>query len=414
MSEPNVPPAQAPPSAAKDGGGVGRRPSSNRGQKRSVSNARPSSTGPNQTPSTTGGPAKNSRSTSATRKPSVNSPSTGPAARLAAGEAISRPSSTDTSGARNLSEGSGGRREGGRTRQTSRTGPGAGPKKAQPGNSNSTSNNAVKGTPVAAPAPTSAPVTNNESGSAALSSLQRVITDLKSITPNPPSSGGSASRNSTNPNTPSDNQPPRHRKSASAGASGNFGPGFASAGFANQLGAMQEDVEDGYSYAPSEEYNEQPGFNQPQMQPQQQMHQFPYGAAAAMRNMQHQPMGSFSAPRFHPQQQMGQMGQMGMSPPQEQQYGSQGEVIGPSGRPQLAPGFTFGGNRRPRAPSTVEQEDANFQFPQQQNPIPNLPSNQYEQHSQARRSVSDVPAGVNGLMAEQVRSVNTKSERSKS
>lgn len=397
MSEDSTPLSQAPPSGAKEGSGGGRRPSqNNRVSKKSTPTPRPSSTGPNQNGSVTpnnssGGGLKPSRSASNTRKSSVNSPQTGPAARLAAGDAISRPSSTDTSGARNNSESGGGRREG-RQRQVSRSAGqgGTGTKKAQGGNNNAGANSPAKSVSSGGQAPAPTPGAS-ESGSAALSSLQRVITDLKSISPNPPSASGNVRTNSSGSSPADNNPPPRHRKSASAGAiSGNFGGNFASAGYANSLGAMQEDVEDGYSYVESEEYNDQPGFSQPQQQPQQA----PQGYGGAMRTMQHQPMGSFAAPRFQAQQ----LPHAQMQP--QDAYGIQGEVIGPSGRPQLAPNFTFGASRHPRAPSS-EGDDTTFQFPPQQTQLPNLPSSQYD-NANAPRRANEVPAGVTGLMAEQV------------
>ncbi|KAF8314752.1 RNB-domain-containing protein [Clavulina sp. PMI_390] len=182
--------------------------------------------------------------------------------------------------------------------------------------------------------------------------------------PNATGVSPTATRGPSAQNSPAEAQPPRHRKAASAGP--NFAANFASAGYANQLSAMQEDAEDGYSYAETEEYSDQPGFSQPQIQPQ---------APSAYRNMQQQPMGSFSAPRFQNQ---------GMGAQEQMNFGTQGEVIGPSGRPQLAPNFTFGGNRRPRAPSQ-DQDDANFQFPPQPGAMPNMQANGYR---------PEVPAGI--------------------
>ena len=401
MSEDGTPSSQTPPSGAKEGGGR-RPPQNNRGSKKSIPNSRPSSTGPNQNgsaaPNSGSGALKPSRSAGNTGKSGVNSPQTAPVARLAAGDTISRPSSTDTSGARNNSEGGSGRREG-RQRQVSRGGGqgSASTKKAQGGNSNNSTNTSAKSVPSSGQPPAPTPGAK-ESGSAALSSLQRVITDLKSISPNPPSAGGNVRSNSSGSSPADNNPPPRHRKSASAGAiSGNP---VASTGYANLLGPMQEDVEDGYSYVESEEYNDQPGFSQPQQQPQQT----PQGYGGAMRNMQQQPMGSFAAPRFQAQ-----------PPPHTQMqpqdaYGTQGEVIGPSGRPQLAPNFTFGTNRRPRAPSS-DGDDVNFQFPPQQSQLPSLPPSQYDNANVPRRT-NEVPAGVTPLMAEQVCSIVRRIDQS--
>ncbi|OBZ68562.1 hypothetical protein A0H81_11678 [Grifola frondosa] len=50
----------------------------------------------------------------------------------------------------------------------------------------------------------------------------------------------------------------------------------------------------------------------------------------------------------------------------------QGDILGPSGRPQLAPNFMFGTTRRPSCIVTmrppINEEDAGFHFPQQQMP----------------------------------------------
>jgi protein SSD1 len=96
----------------------------------------------------------------------------------------------------------------------------------------------------------------------------------------------------------------------------------------------------------------------------------------------------FVAPRF-----------AALAQQQQQQQQSTREVLGPSGRPQLAPGFTFGARRKPSSnampigPPIDEEDDSNFQFPQavnafQQNPSPAV-----------RRPE---PAEYGGIMAEQV------------
>jgi protein SSD1 len=84
-----------------------------------------------------------------------------------------------------------------------------------------------------------------------------------------------------------------------------------------------------------------------------------------------------------------------------------GDSMGPSGRPQLAPGFMFGARRRgasgPMAPP-INEDDLNFQFPQQhqqqqQQPQPNFapePSHNDQAH---RKSDS---AEIGGIMAEQI------------
>jgi protein SSD1 len=53
------------------------------------------------------------------------------------------------------------------------------------------------------------------------------------------------------------------------------------------------------------------------------------------------------------------------------QQEQQNDVLGPSGRPQLAPGFMFGAQQARRSPCggmgpPINEEDVGFQFPQQQ------------------------------------------------
>lgn len=188
------------------------------------------------------------------------------------------------------------------------------------------------------PSTTPVPVPGSESTDA-LTSLQRVITDLKSISP---------------PSQPSvvSNLPPtapvfqpgtsglpavaaaaaKHRKAASLGSQVNNAPVFPplSQRF-SPMASMQEDNEGQQSFEEgeiSEEAFIQSSFPRP---------------------------GSLTAPRF---------AAFGAG------QGQQGEVLGASGRPQLAPTFRFGARRRaasnvPPAPPINEEEDAGFQFPQQ-------------------------------------------------
>jgi len=222
-----------------------------------------------------------------------------------------------------------------------------------------------------------APASASES-SDALSSLQRVIADLKT-TPNqvsPPNNSLAASMHA--PQAPGSNLPANapvfhpgasafpgstlpdaawHRKAASLGASalsGNFNS------FSPHLGAMMEDVEDGTG-ASFEDGEISEAF-------------FPGSGHQARSQSQ-----SFMAPRF-----------AALAAQQEQ------DVLGPTGRPQLAPNFMFGARRRtssnvPMGP--LNEEDVGFQFPQQQN----LPSEGV--HGQDhRRGEND----FTGIMAEQV------------
>lgn len=126
----------------------------------------------------------------------------------------------------------------------------------------------------------------------------------------------------------------RHRKAASVGAAYNNN---ALGGYAPNLGVMMEDAEDPIHYEEGEIQGDA-GFRQ-----QQQSHN---------RRALSQ---SFTAPRFAALAQQ-----------------DQSEVLGPSGRPQLAPGFMFGGGSRRRGSTNnpmgppINEEDIGFQFPQQQ------------------------------------------------
>ena len=223
-----------------------------------------------------------------------------------------------------------------------------------------------------------APPSISES-SDALSSLQRVIADLKTTSPPNQSSSpaNSLAASMHAPQLPSSNLPAnapvfqpgassfpgssivdavRHRKAVSLGtASGSANYNS----FSPHLGAMMEDIEDvGASF--------EDGEIPESFYPQQQGHQ---------PRSQSQ---SFMAPRF-----------AALAAAQEQ------EVLGPTGRPQLAPGFMFGARRRtssnvPVGPP-INEEDVRFQFPQQQY---NFPSDDQPQ----RKPDSD----ITGIMAEQV------------
>ncbi|KAF8843134.1 RNB-domain-containing protein [Paxillus ammoniavirescens] len=215
----------------------------------------------------------------------------------------------------------------------------------------------------------------------ALSSLQRVIADLK--TTSPPNQVSLANNSlaasmhapqalgsNLPPNAPvfqpgasafpGSNLPdaPWHRKAASLGPSslsGNYNL------FSPHLGAMMEDVEDG-AVASFEDGEISEHF-------------FP--------NPGHQPRShsqSFMAPRF-----------AALAAQQEQ------DIPGPTGRPQLAPNFMFGARRRtssnvPMGP--LNEEDVGFQFPQQQNP-----SSEGVMHDQNHRRPDN---DITGIMAEQI------------
>ena len=217
-----------------------------------------------------------------------------------------------------------------------------------------------------------APVQNKEL-SDALSSLQRVIADLKTTSPvqqpiganNPPSMPTAHVQSNLAshappfqpgaagyPGLPADQ---KHRKAISLGVSNSS---FNS--FSPHLGAMMEDAEDTGVFEEGEiqeRYHPHQGQHQPRSQSQ-----------------------SFLAPRF-----------AALAAQQEQ------DSIGPTGRPQLAPGFMFGARKRsgPMGPP-INEEDIGFQFPQQgQQGYAEVP----QQEPGHRRSES---GEITGIMAEQV------------
>lgn len=231
-----------------------------------------------------------------------------------------------------------------------------------------------------------APPAQTKDSSDALSSLQRVIADLKTASPiQPPLSsnntsgmpgaqGYSLQAPVFQPGAsgyPVTNNDQKHRKAVSLGTSalpGNYNS------FSPHLGAMLEDVEDGASF---EEGEIQERFYQQQQQG-------------------HQPRSqsqSFMAPRF-----------AALAAQQEQ------DTVGPTGRPQLAPGFMFGARKRSAPPMgpPISEEDVGFQFPQQyqnQQQLQNFPTEVLQQQEAPRlqgHRKSD-SGEITGIMAEQVR-----------
>ncbi|KAF8897586.1 SSD1 protein [Infundibulicybe gibba] len=226
------------------------------------------------------------------------------------------------------------------------------------------------------PAPP-APALSKES-SDALSSLQRVIADLKTSSPvQPPLNNNlnSYTLPQGHSNLPL-NAPifhpgaaaypgnnivdPKHRKTVSlgnSGLSGNFGS------FSPHLGAMMEDPEDAVGNSPFEEG---------------EIPENPYSQPGHQARSQSQ---SFMAPRF------------AALAAQEEQSDS----VGPSGRPQLAPGFMFGARKRGGGTMgpPINEEDIGFQFPQQ-NMQPDIGHDQNQGH---RKSES---VEITGIMAEQI------------
>ncbi|KDQ64555.1 hypothetical protein JAAARDRAFT_43562 [Jaapia argillacea MUCL 33604] len=243
------------------------------------------------------------------------------------------------------------------------------------------------------PEQASPPATSPAAGPAigesdALSSLQRVIADMKTTSPPAPmnmipSAGmqpmmGAHTISNLPPNAPvfqpgaaaypglGNSEPPRHRKAASLGApslSTNFGS------YSPHLGVMMEDAEDLHGHRSFEEGEIQDNmYYQPTHQPRAQSQ-------------------SFTAPRF-----------AALAAQQQEQN----ELMSPTGRPQLAPGFTFGGRRRASSNSplaSLGEDDGGFQFPQQQQ---NQQQQQNYQLDQDDGRKMDTGAGFTGLMAEQI------------
>jgi protein SSD1 len=227
----------------------------------------------------------------------------------------------------------------------------------------------------------STPVPQSKEASDALSSLQRVIADLKTTSPvQPPVAQNNgfamaASQNQSNlqPNAPAfqsstaaypgSNTDPKHRKAASLGATGLSG-NFNS--FSPHLGAMAEDAEDGVRGAEEGEIQD---------------HYLPHHGHQLRSQSQ-----SFMAPRF-----------AALAAQQEQS-----DSVGPTGRPQLAPNFMFGA--RKRGPP-INEDDLGFQFPQQQQQQqqqPQIHQTEFPAHEQTHKRTDS--GEITGIMAEQVTS----------
>lgn len=333
-----------------------------------------------------GGPGGGNRGRNASSNKKT-SPNPGAAAAVVEESASSRPSSTDGTSRTNNTGGSGNNRGGKSNRSVSNpSGNRPGGQQQRKGRTASTNSpNPGKGQPL--PATGSGPSTAQpagQQGGAALASLQRVITDLKSYpSQSSPSSGSGPSLPSGTTSTLPVNAPVfqpgaplhpaasagagGHRKAASTGTGNSFSPAFSSPlnTFSPHLGVMQEDI-------PEEHEDDDGDIVITQQQPR----------AIAQSNM-----GTFTAPRFNqPQQQ------------QPQQVPDSGDM-GPTGRPQLAPNFMFGQRRNQINQPALGEEDIGFQFPQaaQQQTLDGL-SQQPNTH---RRTPSEL-AGVSPLMAEQI------------
>ena len=212
----------------------------------------------------------------------------------------------------------------------------------------------------------------------ALVNLQRMISDLKSMTPGNPELTG----NNQQPQLGSNINAPvfepgaasypglgapdiKHKKAASLGVMNAPQMGFSNS-YSPHLGSMSEDAE---AFEEGEIHD--PSAFQLGHQPRSQSQ-------------------NFTAPRF-------------AALARQEQAQSQAEILGPSGRPQLAPTFTFGARRRggtnpPSLGPPISEEDANFQFPQQ---------HQQQQETlvpppQEHRRTASSGGEITGIMAEQV------------
>lgn len=301
---------------------------------------------------------------------------------------VQRPSSRASNGKKDSGQSKNAKQQDNRTNKNIRNGGGRGGKEGagrggRPGGNTSQS--------IAKPAqPTPVPAVE---GGDALSSLQRVITDLKSISPpsNPsPISGTNTltsaismhghnqSVSALPPNAPVfqpgataypgsnvSEPPPRHRKSASLGAH----PAPITNSYSNyspNLGSMSEDAEDGKPNAYEDGEIVETPF-QLGHQPRAQSQSYPAPRFAALAQQQQQEMSD----------------------------------LGHGKRPQLAPNFMFGTRRRGSAnPSSlgpaINEEDANFQFPQQQQPNFELPT------PSGHGRTTSTGGEITGIMAEQI------------
>jgi protein SSD1 len=252
-------------------------------------------------------------------------------------------------------------------------------RKAQPSASQGGRNNSPKEQPSIRQSST--PVPQSKEASDALSSLQRVIADLKTTSPvQPPAAQNNGfampvpqHQSNLPPNAPvfqpgapaypGSNADPKHRKAVSLGAAGLSG-NFSS--YSPHLGAMAEDVEDGVGVFEEGEIQE---------------HYLPHQG--------HQPRSqsqSFMAPRF-----------AALAAQQEQS-----DSVGPTGRPQLAPNFMFGARKQRGTPlgPPINEEDLGFQFPQQQQQQSQNYNVEFPTQEQTHKKSDS--GEITGIMAEQV------------
>ncbi|KAG5220697.1 RNB-domain-containing protein [Salix suchowensis] len=255
-----------------------------RNMKRSVSNPRPNNSGG----SSQGGTRPSSRSGG--KKVSTNAPESGSDTNSRRGSDTGRKPD-----ARNRSQGN---NRGVPNRRPSQGGARGG------SNSNSTTREQPAKPTNAASPPTE--------GSDALSSLQRVIADLKTTSPVPPAPASNPLTSVAQQSTLPANAPvftpgasaypgnPNHRKAASMGAGGYSGMN----NFSPNLGSMMEDAEDGTGNATFEEGEIQDNYapQQPTHQPRSQSQSFvpPRFAALAAAQQDHDNVGPTGRPQLAP------------------------------------------------------------------------------------------------------------------
>lgn len=344
MTDNITPQTQAPP--PKDE----RKPASGSGNSRG-----PKKNGPNTNPKSTGtssqaGTRPSSRSS--TRKPSSSTPVA--------------ESGSDTASKKGAENGKKPEQRG-KSSGGGRTGHRKGPSTSQ----------AIRNTNSRDTKTSGSPAPQSTESSAALSSLQNLIADLKTASPNQQAAGPPITFGPTTPNVSNlpVNAPvfqpgassyagmggdQRHRKAASLGnsaLSGNFNS------FSPHLGStIEEDGNGSFEEGEIPERFSGQASHQPRSQSQ-----------------------SFVPPRF-----------AALAAQQQEQM----DTVGPTGRPQLAPGFMFGAGPRKHAPlmgPPINEEDVGFQFPQQQSQgLPNdLPA-----HDVTQRKAES--GEITGIMAEQV------------
>lgn len=231
---------------------------------------------------------------------------------------------------------------------------------------------AIRNTTSRDPKTSGSPAPQTTESSAALSSLQNLIADLKTTSPNQqvassPITFGPTAQTSTLPVNAPVFQPgalsyagigadQKHRKAASLGnsaLSGNFNS------FSPHLGATIE--EDGNGSYEEGEIQERFTPSNHQLRTQSQ---------------------SFIPPRF------------AALAAQQEHF----DAVGPNVRPQLAPDFMFGASQRKRAPLVgppINEEDVGFQFPQQ-----NQTPNEFPGQDVTQRKAES--GEITGIMAEQV------------